>query len=99
MSSNFTYLPAGDGPPVGRMVVSTTGADFPVIELGDYPEFVSVNLGRNDDPGGWLLELAQQATRLAAEYQHAVKVAACDAARAADFARYNTASAASKVAP
>ena len=76
MSSMFTHLPNPDDHPTARM--GGTNGDMPIITLtGLYAaDAVTVNLGNHDDPAGWLLELAQQATRLAAEYQHALRKAA-----------------------
>ena len=81
MSSNFTHLPNRGDTPTGRM--GGTKGDMPILTLtGLYaPDAVTVNLGCHDDPAGWLLELAAQATKLAAEYQHALRMAARDESR------------------
>jgi hypothetical protein len=76
MSSQLTFLPTDGDLPTARM--GGTKGDIPLIHLATKysANFFDVNLGCHDDPAGWLLELAKQATRLAAEYQHALRMVA-----------------------
>jgi hypothetical protein len=75
MGSHTTFFPERGGLPAGRLI---RVANIPIIDIGDpnAPNSFDVNLGCHPDPAGWLLELAQQATRLAAEYQHSLRMAA-----------------------